>query len=59
MMEPHRHRKKPAAERLELRCTRAEKKEWLAAAGHDRRSLSDWARLSLSNAAAQSKGEKS
>lgn len=47
-----------AVERLEVRCTSTEKHVWLEAAAHAKRSLSDWARLSLSEAAAAStKGE--
>ena len=59
MSQRRRDNKVVVTARLEVRCTEAEKREWLAAASAAKRSLSDWARVSLSDVAAGRTDHKS
>lgn len=58
-MSQRRRDNKVVTARLEVRCTEAEKRGWLAAAAAAKRSLSDWARVSLSDVAAGRTDHKS
>jgi uncharacterized protein (DUF1778 family) len=40
------------SEQIQIRCTEAQREQWEAAAEQDRRTLTDWIRIKLDDAAA-------